>query len=155
MKFVVVEQQGPGTYWHSPHAYLAALPEIAPALPPGARAFATDPEHYDFSAPRCVKDLRPLALPPADDAPERFEIRFAWSGGQDEVLTIRYSGVGRVEITADDGGDVELSDHNSVRLDEVLPDEAGCSHELRLTSATVRILCADLVAEWASDPDHL
>ncbi|MFG2482899.1 hypothetical protein ACGFSI_09070 [Streptomyces virginiae] len=155
MKYVVVEQQGRGTYWHNPRAYLAALPEVAPALPPGARAFATDPEHYDFSAARCVKDLRPLALPPADAAPERFEIRFAWSGGQEEVLAIRYSGVSGVEITDDDGGDVELSDHNSVRLDEVLPHEAGCSHELRLTSATVRILCADLVAEWTSDPDHL
>ncbi|PWK63195.1 hypothetical protein BCL76_12211 [Streptomyces sp. CG 926] len=149
MKYVVVEQQGRGTYGHNPRAYLAELPELAPALPPGARAFATDPEHYDFSAPRCVKDLRPLALPSADAAPEHCEIRFAWSGGQDEVLAIRYSGVRLIEITADDGGDVELSDYNSVRLDEVLPHEAGCSHELRLTTATVRIVCADLVARWA------
>ncbi|MGW6981868.1 hypothetical protein ACWGE1_20895 [Streptomyces sp. NPDC054932] len=149
MKYVVVEQQGRGAYWHDPSAYLAKLPELAPALPPGARAFASDPEHYDFSASRCVKDLRPLALPAAGDFQERCEIHFTWSGGQDEVLTIRYSGVGHVEITADDGGAVELSDFNSVRLDEVLPHEAGCTHELRLTTGTVRIVCADLMAEWA------
>ena len=48
------------------------------------------------------------------------------------------------------GPAIELSDFSSVRLDEVLPDEAGCSHELRLTTATVRILCADLRAEWVA-----
>jgi hypothetical protein len=96
-----------------------------------------------------VKDLRPLALPPAVDFPEQCEIHFTWSGCQDEVLTIRYSGVSSVEITADDGGHLELSDFNNVRLDEVFPHEAGCTHELRLTTGTVRIVCADLVAEWA------
>ncbi|MBT2393102.1 hypothetical protein ACFO9E_29810 [Streptomyces maoxianensis] len=149
MKYAVVEQQGQGIYWHDPSPYVAKLPEILPTLPPGARAFVSHHEHYDFSAPRCVKDLRPQALPPAVDLPEQYEIRFAWSGCEDDVLTIRYSGVSSVEITADDGGPVEPSDFNTVRLDEVLPHEAGCSHELRLTSGTVRIVCADLTAEWA------
>lgn len=64
------------------------------------------------------------------------------------MLTIRYSGVRSVEVADDDGGPIELSDSNTVRLDEVLPHEAGCSHELRLTTGTVRIVCADLTAEW-------
>ncbi|MER5689569.1 hypothetical protein [Streptomyces sp. NPDC002205] len=148
MKYAVVEEQGQGTYWHDPSPYVAKLPELLPALPPGARAFASHPEHYDFSASRCVKDLRPWALPPIADPPEQYEIRFTWPGCRDDVLTIRYSGVRSVEVADDDGGPIELSDFNTVRLDEVLPHEAGCSHELRLTTGTVRIVCADLTAEW-------
>ncbi|MEV3910899.1 hypothetical protein [Streptomyces canus] len=150
MKYAVVEQQGQGTYWHDPSPYIAKLSEILPKLPPGARTFASHPEHYDFSAPRCVKDLRPQELPSAADDLGHYELRFAWSGGESDVLTIRYRGVSSVQITSDDGGPVELSDYNSVRLDEVLPHEAGCSHELRLTTGTVRVECADLTASWAS-----
>ncbi|MGW7466678.1 hypothetical protein ACWGJT_18725 [Streptomyces xantholiticus] len=150
MKYAVVEQQGQGTVWHDPSPYVSKLPELLPALPSGARAFASHPEHYDFSAPRCIKDLRPQALPAAADPLGQYELHFAWSGCEEDALTIRYTGVKSVQITADDGGPIELSDFNSVRLDEVLPDDAGCSHELKLTTATVRIVCADLRAEWAS-----
>ncbi|WP_327718061.1 hypothetical protein OG381_23645 [Streptomyces sp. NBC_00490] len=149
MKYAVVEQRGQGTYWHDPSPYVAKLSEILPKLPPGARSFASHPEHYDFSAPRCVKDLRPQELPSAADDLGHYELRFAWSGCESDVLTIRYKGVSSVHITSDDGGPVELSDYNSVRLDEVLPHEAGCSHELRLTTGTVRVECADLTASWA------
>ncbi|MEU3919938.1 hypothetical protein [Streptomyces sp. NPDC029004] len=150
MKYAVVEQQGRGIFWHDPSPYVSKLPELLSALPPGARAFASHPEHYDFSAPRCIKDLRPQALPVAADSLGQYEIRFARSGCEEDVLTIRYSGVKSVQIAADDGESIELSDFNSVRLDEVLPDEAGCSHELRLTTATVRVVCADLRAEWVA-----
>lgn len=37
--------------------YEEHLPEFVDQLPEGARRFATDPDHYDFSAARCVKDL--------------------------------------------------------------------------------------------------
>ncbi|WP_260476530.1 hypothetical protein [Streptomyces sp. WAC 06783] len=33
------------------------MPSISGDLPPGARAFATDTDHYDFRSRRCVKDL--------------------------------------------------------------------------------------------------
>ncbi|MEU5769085.1 hypothetical protein [Streptomyces asoensis] len=149
MKYAVVEEQGRGTYWHDPRPYVAKLPEILPALPPGARAFASHPEHYDFSARRCVKDLKPQGLPSAADAMDRYELRFTRPGCGDDVLVIRYTGVDSVRITSDDGGAVDLSDYNTVRLDEVLPHGTGCSHELRLTTATVRIECEDLTASWS------
>ncbi|MEV5843613.1 hypothetical protein AB0M32_16790 [Streptomyces sp. NPDC051985] len=40
-----------------PARYLDHLPSISGDLPPGARAFATDADHYDFRSRRCVKDL--------------------------------------------------------------------------------------------------
>ena len=52
MRYIIIDDG-----YLSPLDYLAALPELAPKLPPGARAFATDPQHYDFSSRRCVKDL--------------------------------------------------------------------------------------------------
>src|SRR5436853_1784915 len=45
-----------------PSAYLDVLPELAEQLPTGARAFASDPQHYDFFARRCVKNLTPARL---------------------------------------------------------------------------------------------
>lgn len=157
MKYVVVEQQGRGSYWHDPSPYLAKLPELLPALPPGARAFAADPQHYDIAAPRCVKDLRPRAIPQQAGVDGELVLRFGWGGLPDhDVLTIHYTGVTGVELTDDDGEPIEsadlieLSGYNSLRLDEILPHgSGGCSHELRLTLATVRIVCADLTAQWA------
>lgn len=149
MRYVIIEQQAHGTYWHDPDPYLAELPRLAPALPPGARAFATHPEHYDFSALRCVKDLRPTALPPTADAADQFQIHFTWPASQDHVLTVHYYGITSVQVEADGGGVLELSDFNTVRLDELLPHESGCSHELRLTTGSIRILCQDLNAQWA------
>lgn len=149
MRYVIVEQQARGTYWHDPSRYLAELPRLAPALPPEARTFATHPEHYDFSAPRCVKDLRPTSLPPTAGAADHFRIHFTWPAGQDHVLTVDYYGVASVQVEADGGGVLDLSDFNTVRLDELLPHKSGCSHELRLTTGSIRIICQDLDAQWA------
>lgn len=55
-------------------------------------------------------------------------------------------------VTTDDGGPFELTDFNSLRLDEILPHEKGCSHELRFTQGTVRIVCTDLEAIWDPAP---
>jgi hypothetical protein len=49
-------------------------------------------------------------------------------------------------VEADGGAVLELSDFNTVRLNELLPHESGCSHELRLTTGSIRILCQDLDA---------
>ncbi|MFE3175260.1 hypothetical protein ACFXPA_27100 [Amycolatopsis sp. NPDC059090] len=56
MKHVRVEATGTGNYL-DPRAYLGLLPGLSAELPPGARAFAADPDHYNFHGARCVKDL--------------------------------------------------------------------------------------------------
>lgn len=61
MKHVRVEATGTGNFL-DPDAYLGLLPTLVGALPPGARAFAADPDHYDFFSRRCVKDLTPDTL---------------------------------------------------------------------------------------------
>ncbi|MEU1541099.1 hypothetical protein ABZ461_23870 [Actinacidiphila glaucinigra] len=57
-----------------------------------------------------------------------------------------------VDVTTDDGGPFDLGDVNGLRLDEILPHPAGCTPGPRLTAATIRVTCADLVAHWHSDP---
>src|SRR2546423_15567250 len=60
-----------------PTAYLDQLPSLAAALPEGARAFATDPDHYDFATKGCTKDLTLERLQTGtDDAGVRMEFRF-------------------------------------------------------------------------------
>ncbi|MET9879905.1 hypothetical protein ABZZ36_35635 [Actinacidiphila glaucinigra] len=154
MEHVVVERQDRGVHRHDPNAYLAVLPDLRESLPAGARAFACDPGHYDFQAPRCVKDLKLAALPPALPAASAgFELRLlCCRGEQEHGLTLRYTGVSEVDVTTDDGGPLDLGDVNSLRLDEILPHPAGCTHELRFTTATIRVTCADLVADWDPDP---
>ncbi|WP_225796343.1 hypothetical protein [Streptomyces aculeolatus] len=153
MRYVVVEQRDRGVFWHDPSAYLAALPHIAEDLPAGARAHASDPGHYDFYAERCVKDLKLTALPPTSPTPSAFDLRLLCCRGEDEHgLTLRYSGVTEASVAADDGGPFELTDFNSLRLDEVLPHEQGCSHELRFTLGTLHIVCADFEAIWDPAP---
>ncbi|WP_198035152.1 hypothetical protein [Streptacidiphilus rugosus] len=149
MRYVVVEWQDRGTLVHDPSAYLAALPSLQDALPPGARAHACDPQHYDFSAARCVKDLRLTAVPPTDGVPASLTVRFEpnpWKHA--EGLTIRYRGVASVRVDTDGGEHFDVADANSLRLDEVLPHQVGCSHELRFVEGTVRILCEDFEACW-------
>ncbi|MCD0485338.1 hypothetical protein LO771_23855 [Streptacidiphilus sp. ASG 303] len=149
MKYVVVERQGRGSFWHDPSAYLAALPDLRTSLPAGAQAFACDSDHYEFSSPRCVKDLKLGALPPTRFPSPGFEMRLLCCRGVSEHgLTLRYTKVAQMDVVTDDGEPFALSDYNSLRLDEILPHEIGCSHELRFTAATIRIVCADLTAHW-------
>ncbi|MCX5315771.1 MULTISPECIES: hypothetical protein [unclassified Streptomyces] len=42
--------------------YLEYLSSTSGDLPPGARAFATDSNHYDFHSRRCVNDLTLQAI---------------------------------------------------------------------------------------------
>ncbi|TCM51427.1 hypothetical protein EV648_101263 [Kribbella sp. VKM Ac-2568] len=66
MKYVKVEFTRDGTY-SDPRIYLRQLPTLATSLPAGARAFATDPEHYNYYGQRCVKDLKPQHLTAGED----------------------------------------------------------------------------------------
>ncbi|MFF9059031.1 hypothetical protein ACF09K_10065 [Streptomyces sp. NPDC014882] len=144
-----------------PTPYLERLPAPGGQLPPGARAFATDPDHYDFSGRRCVKDLRPVETRRAGDA--ELEIRFGhncWK--HDEDLVVRYRGVSRFRADVldagalDDAGAVGLDVFGAVVLDEILPHPGGCAHELACRPGTLLVVCRDLEAEWvaADCPEH-
>jgi hypothetical protein len=128
-----------------PTRYLVQLPSIAGDLPPGARDFATDKEHYDFGSRRCVKDLTLRAV--RDVGSDEMEIEFrhnCWK--HDHDLVIRYAGVsGFATDPADEGRGTALG---AVILDEILPHGDGCSHEIACRGGTLTILCRDLRATW-------
>lgn len=129
-----------------PARYLEHLPSIAGDLPPGARVFATDADHYNFRSERCVKDL---------------ELQHVRSGGTDDVveiqlrhncwkhdadLVIRYTGVSSFKITTPEAD--HWTNLGTLILDEVLPYTSGCSHELAFWEGTLTVICRDLVATW-------
>ncbi|MDA0633757.1 hypothetical protein OUY22_10035 [Nonomuraea sp. MCN248] len=126
-----------------PSGYLERLPELADALPPGARAFATDPLHYDFLGPRCVKDLTLARISYGPDgADPSLELAFRHSCFKhDEDLTITYQGV--TSCVLDLAGM-----RGEVILDEILPDPAGCAHEIAFRPGTIAVRCRDLAATW-------
>ncbi|MGW0909334.1 hypothetical protein [Streptomyces sp. NPDC002853] len=144
--------------WHGfrvdPREYLAVLPTLREALPDGAWAFASDPEHYTFSGLRCVKDLEltniTLPVQTTHGTGETAVLTFApnkWK--HDEALRIEYTGVTHFAI--DYARSIDWTQTITLLLDEVLPSEAedgGVTHELELTDATITIHCADLTATW-------
>ncbi|MFD8820522.1 hypothetical protein ACFV23_55890 [Streptomyces sp. NPDC059627] len=144
MKYVEI---GEGTTAVSidPGPYLARLRELAAALPPGARAFATDPRHYEFGGRRCVKDLHPLDM--RRTAPADMEIHFRHNCFKhDEDLIVRYTGVSRFQT--DILGACDIASLGEVILDEILPHPDGCTHELACRPGNLVVACTDLVAEW-------
>jgi hypothetical protein len=131
----------------NPNVYLQKLPSFASGLPAGARQFATDPEHYEFHSKRCVKDLKLDQLRFGDDG-TWLEILFrhnCWKHEDD--LTIRYEKV--ASVTTDLALSSPPAAQRDVVLDEILPHESGCSHEIACWGGTVRITAQDLTATWA------
>lgn len=154
MKYVELEGRvGDLTGVLDPGPYLERLPVLGGQLPPGARAFAADPDHYDFSGRRCVKDLLPVEARRTGD--EDLEIRFGhncWK--HDEDLVVRYRGVSRFQAGVLDV--CALDEVGAVVLDEILPHPGGCTHELACRPGTLLVVCGDLEAEWvaADCPEH-
>ena len=144
MKYVELDGRvGDLTGVLDPGPYLERLPVLGGRLPPGARGFATDPDHYDFSGRRCVKDLLPREA--------RRIGHNCWK--HDEDLVVRYSGVSRVQADVLDvwAPDVRaLGELGEVVLDEILPHPAGCTHELACRPGTLIVVCRDLEAEWVA-----
>lgn len=148
MKYVVVERQPTG-YWLDPEPYLAVLPEIAPQLPPGARAFAEAPAHYNFFHTECVKDLWLKAI----DWQPRTSATLSFTANQwkhDHDLTLTYSGVVDLRFDGEEqvGTDARFG---SLLLDELLPADDGFDHELVLTCGTLYISATDMSAEWVTN----
>jgi len=132
------------------NTYLESLPQLAPSLPAGARAFATDLGHYDFFGPRCVKDLKFGDLT-FDNAEEETIVVITFRHNcwkHEEDLTVRYTGVHDVSAN------VDMRSHwrrmqPEVILDEILPHPHGCSHEIAMHGGSIFITCRDLTADWA------
>lgn len=148
MKYVNVEFTESGTF-SDPRPYLERLPSLAPSLPPNARAFATDPEHYNFTGKRCVKDLKPQRLTSGGAGGASWlelELKHnCWK--HDDDLVIRYTGVQRV--TLDPPGELsEVPRLQGVLLDEILPSDHGCTHEFTCLAGSLVVVCADLTATW-------
>jgi len=149
VKYVVIDLQPTG-YWLDPEPYLGVLPELAAKLPPGARAFAEAPEHYDFSHVECVKDLWLQSIEHTDDAATLAFTANKWKHDRD--LTLTYSGV--VEVTFEGQRQVCTDARfGSLMLDELLPTDTGFTHEFMLTSGIVKITARDLTAEWIAFDD--
>ncbi|MEY9860045.1 hypothetical protein ABH935_005681 [Catenulispora sp. GAS73] len=151
MKYVSIED---GVL--SAQAYLAALPQLAEELPPGARAFATDPAHYDFYSRRCVKDL---ALGPITHEIEfeavDVQIILKSSGlKHDEWLVLRYADVSNLALDVAPPSTEYGARFESLALDEIVPHPYGCAHEIAFWDSSVRVVCRDLTAEWVA-PEKL
>jgi hypothetical protein len=150
MKYVHVEPlQDQYGYHLDPQKYLQVLPQISGDLPPGAAAFATNPDHYNFGGSRCVKDLELSKATLADNQGQvSLELILApneWKhvGG----LCIHYSDVQSFRVDADES-DGMLPRLGSLQLDEILPHPSGMSHEIAFTCGLILVVAAELVATW-------
>jgi hypothetical protein len=155
-----------------PREYLRALPGILPDLPAGATEFASDPDHYDFSSSRCVKDLTLHRVDLFDDRGSvSIELSLAPNEWKHEGgLLIRYSDVRSFRVNTYGAESAELTEAigfaevadasafaqrtdepprlGDLQLDEVLPHPQGVSHEITFTEGSLLVVGADLVARW-------
>ncbi|MFD4131235.1 hypothetical protein [Streptomyces goshikiensis] len=130
-----------------PSAYLAELQNMRDELPAGAWAFASDAEHYSMRSSRCVKDLELAAISVPTDKRGVLTLEFSANQWKHESgLLIRYSGVSHFSIDYDQSIDWMQAD--AVLLDEILPRQDGCLHEIALTDASITVHCRDLEAIW-------
>jgi hypothetical protein len=120
----------------------------------GARSFAEDPEHYDFYGPRCVKDLTVDGMT-YRDTEEEVSLSIHFRPNQfkhSHPLVVCYSGV--LSFTIEVGARQPVGTRlGSAILDEILPHDHGCSHEIAFHSGTIKVICADLTAIWSDRED--
>lgn len=150
MKHVVVswDEEDRG-FWTDPRDYVNRLDALKKDLPTGAKEFATDPSHYDFHSERCVKDLRLSRMEMSGTNAGNLEVTFSpnpWKHASG--LVIEYSGVRCIEISQGSYPWGQDEGYGTVLLDEILPSETGCSHEIALSVSMIRVECTDLVARW-------
>lgn len=117
---------------------------IGEDLPPGARAFAASPGHYDFYSTECIKDLRLASMEPGSDG--TVTVRFSPNRWKHERgLALIYRDVTNLAL---DPATESIGSHGSVLLDELLPSRAGFEHEVALTKGVLRVAAGDVDAEW-------
>ena len=132
-----------------PSPYLAELPRFLGQLPQGAAAFASDPAHYNFYSPQCVKDLTPGEFALTANRIVVAKLRFDPSPWKHESgLSLEYHDIKHWELSVDDDIPLGTNRLGSVILDEVLPNPAGCSHEITFTGGELKVICADIEARW-------
>ncbi len=143
MRYVVIRSEPTGN-WLDPRPYLAIMHSIGEDLPPGARAFAASPGHYDFYSTECIKDLH-LASVERGSAGS-VTVRFSANRWQHERgLELIYRDI--KDLTLDPAAE-SIGSHGSVLLDELLPSRAGFEHEVALTKGVLRVTAGDVDAEW-------
>lgn len=146
MRYVKVESTGGGSM-ADPREYLEWLAEHAEELPPGARAFATHPEHYDFGHQWCPRgaSFDRMSTRFTDDGVVVTLVLAAYGGAPPEFV-LRYRGVTSVESDGDHGGRPQ----SSLLVDEIVPDgDGGVRHELAFTGGTITVVAADLTTGWS------
>lgn len=144
VRYVTVRSSDGGTMTDV-RPYLAWLGDHADELPPGARAFALDPEHYDFShpwSPRSASFDR-ISTRFTDDGVEVTLVLAAWGGAPPEFV-VRYRGVTHAESEGDHGS----RPRSGLLVDELLPHTNGVRHELVFTGGTITVVAHDLTAGW-------
>ena len=160
MQLVQIEKREEGfpSNFLNPQPYLEALPSFAPSLPRGAREFAEEGGHYDFSSSRCIKDLALGSLVMRESGSGQLSLMISLIGNEwkhDADLIIEYRnllkcsiGVGALEIGREVWPDSRrLGD---VQLDETLPVPNGCSHEIQFTGGSIFIESEDFTASWVA-----
>lgn len=156
VRYVQVEATGTG-YAFDPNPYLDHLELMRDELPAGARAFATDPDHYNVRSERCVKDLKLVTLTVADASGQlSVQVRFQFNEVAPEVLEIGYRDVLSIDVSVSDSGphryppDAQTRRLSDVQLDEILPHPWGCAHEIQFIKGTITVIAADLEAGWVA-----
>ncbi|MGW3726815.1 hypothetical protein [Streptomyces sp. NPDC000851] len=150
MKYVRVEPLS-DQYGFSldPQGYLDVLPQLLEELPPGVTAYVTADGHYDFTSPRCVKDLTMRSLSIVDDGGEvSLECDLApneWK--HDCGMHLRYSDLLSFQLNVEES-DGMLPRLGILQLDEALPHPHGFTHEIAFTSGSIVVVATDLRAEW-------
>ncbi|MEC4014769.1 hypothetical protein [Streptomyces sp. H27-D2] len=148
MKFVKVE-------WNSEfhgfrtdaRDYLSELPNLRDGLPSNAWEFASDDAHYDYGSERCIKDLELSEITVPENGNGVLALRFSPNKWKHTAgLRIEYTGVSHFSI--DYEGEIDWMDAYTTLLDEILPHNGGCLHEIALSDASITVHCADLKARW-------
>lgn len=143
MQFVEVRAERDG-YWYDASRYRDVLPTFAGQLPPGARAWATDPDHYDFRSMRCVKDL---GLATFSTSPSLTLLLSPNPWKHDQALEVRYESTLSFTFEAGQAAEATVP---TVQLDEVLPHQHGCQHEVAFHGGRLVVVAADLTATWVA-----
>ncbi|WP_156769476.1 hypothetical protein [Nocardia sp. 852002-20019_SCH5090214] len=145
MKYVKVEETAIGFHLDASR-YLYALGDLQEHLLPGAWLFASDSDHYDFHSLRCVKDLNLQSISQQENAD--LTLRFGPNTYKHEAgLTLTYRSASSIDFQITDEG-YFAGGIGIVMLDEVLPSDLGCTHEIELTNGRLYIESADIHAQW-------